>query len=143
MAPRLAPQLFAVDPRIRYVAVNRSGSIVEMEQAAAWPTTNAPETDRMEELIVNPVVLEAVRRRGNLDLGGVRHVTIRYGALYQVIVPIEDGHVSVGVDPSGDVERHRGENRECAFDRRRTFRDRASAEPRASQGSSLTARLPS
>ncbi len=104
MARRLAPQIFAVDPRIRYVAVNRSGSIAEMEQAAAWPTANAPETDRMEELIVNPVVLEAVRRRGNLDLGGVRHVTIRYGALYQVIVPIENGHVSVGVDPSADVE---------------------------------------
>jgi hypothetical protein len=104
MAPRLASRLFAVDPHIRYVAVNRSGAITEMEQSAVWPTSNAPETDRMEELIVNPIVLEAVRRRGNLDLGGVRHVTIRYGAVYQVIVPIEDGHVSVGVDPSGDVE---------------------------------------
>ncbi len=104
MARRLAPQLFNVDPHIRYVAVNRAGAITEMEQAAGWPSANATETDRMEALIVYPVVLEAVRRRGNLDLGGVRHVTVRYGALYQVIVPIEDGHLSVGVDPSGDVE---------------------------------------
>jgi hypothetical protein len=108
MSPRLAPRLFALDPRIRYVAVNRAGAIAEMEQAAAWPTSNAHETDRMEELIVNPVVLEAVRRRGNLDLQGVRHVTIRYGTLYQVVVPIEDGHVSVGVEPSADVERIAG-----------------------------------
>jgi hypothetical protein len=105
MEPRIAPELFALDPHIRYVAVNRGGAIVEMEQAASWPTANSPETDRMEELIVNPVVLEAVRRRGNLDLDGVRHVTIRYGALYTVVFPIENGHVSVGVDVSGDVER--------------------------------------
>jgi hypothetical protein len=105
MEPRIAPELFSLDPQIRYVAVNRAGAIVEMEQAAGWPTANSHETDRMEELIVNPVVLEAVRRRGKIDLDGVRHVTIRYGALYTVVFPIEDGHVSVGVELSADVER--------------------------------------
>jgi hypothetical protein len=105
MTARLAPVLFAIDPHIRYVAVNRAGRIVEMEQSPTWPTTNSHETDRMEELIVNPIVLEAVRRRGNLDLDGVRHVTIRYGSLYQVVLPAEDGHVSVGVDLTADVER--------------------------------------
>lgn len=105
MEPRIAGKLFALDPHIRYVAVNRAGGITEMEQSPSWPTGNSPETDRMEELFVNPVVLEAVRRRGNLDLDGVRHVTIRYGTLYQLVVPIEGGHVSVGVDLSADVER--------------------------------------
>jgi hypothetical protein len=103
MTVRLAPRLFALDRSIRYVAVNQAGRITEMEQAADWPTSNPPETDRMEELVVNPVVLDAVKRRGDIDLGGVRHVIVRYGKQYQVVLPFEDGHVSVGVESTGDV----------------------------------------
>jgi hypothetical protein len=98
----LAPRLFAADPQIRYVAVNRRGRIVEMEQSAEWSSVNPTETDRMEELIVNPVVLEAVTRRGNLDLNGVRSVVIRYGLLDEVVLPYPDGHVSIGVQQGGD-----------------------------------------
>jgi len=104
MTAPIASRLFSLDPDIRYVAVNHGGSICEMEQRAGHPTLNPHETDRMEELIVNPIVLEAVRRRGNLDLDGVRHVVIRYGTLYTVVVPHEDGHVSVGVCLGADVE---------------------------------------
>lgn len=28
------------------------------------------ETDRLEELVVNPIVLEITRRRGEIDIGG-------------------------------------------------------------------------
>ncbi len=104
MAARLAPLLFSLDPGVRCVAVNQGGAIREMEQRAGYPTLNSHETDRMEELIVNPIVLEATRRRGNLDLDGVRHVTIRYGTLFTVIFPYEDGHVSIGVSLGADVE---------------------------------------
>jgi hypothetical protein len=104
MAARLAPLLFSLDPGVRYVAVNQGGAVREMEQRAGYPTLNSHETDRMEELIVNPIVLEATRRRGNIDLDGVRHVTIRYGTLYTLIFPYEDGHVSVGVQLGADVE---------------------------------------
>jgi hypothetical protein len=102
---RIAPRLFPLDPGIRYVAVNRGGRIVEMEQRPEFPSNNPVETDRMEELIVNPIVLEAARRRGDLDLGGVRHVIIRYGKQYQAIFPFGGGHVSVGVELSADVAR--------------------------------------
>ena len=104
MTAPTASKLFSLDPDIRYVAVNQGGAITEMEQRAGHPTLNSHETDRMEELIVNPIVLEATRRRGNLDLDGVRHVVIRYGTLYTVVVPHEDGHVSVGVQLGADVE---------------------------------------
>jgi hypothetical protein len=104
MTGPIAPKLFSLDPDIRYVAVNQGGAIREIEQRADHPTRNSHETDRMEELIVNPIVLEATRRRGNLDLDGVRHVVIRYGTLYTVVVPHEDGHVSVGVQFGADVE---------------------------------------
>jgi len=103
MTIRVAPMLFPLDPHIRYVAVNRNGAITEMEQQAQWPSYNPPETDRMEELIVNPVVLEATRRRGDLDLEGVRYVIIRYGNQYQVVFPFDVGHVSVGVELAADI----------------------------------------
>ena len=103
MPDRLAPILFPLDPKIRYVAANQAGRISEMEQRPEWPSHNPQDTDRMEELFVNPIVLEATRRRGDLDLDGVRFVVIRYGKQYQVILPFRAGHVSVGVEASADV----------------------------------------
>jgi hypothetical protein len=66
------------------------------------PSFNPPETDRMEELLVNPVALELFTRRGNLDLGGVRFLIVRYGLQFQVILPCPGGHVSLGVEADGD-----------------------------------------
>jgi len=105
MPAALAPRLFAADPNVRYVAVNQNGRITEMEQRAAWSSLNPSETDRLEELVVNPIVLEAASRRGNIDLDGVRAVIIRYGLLDQVILPFGSGHVSVGVQQGADVVR--------------------------------------
>ena len=98
----IAKDVFALDPRIRYVAVNRKGAIAELAQSVGHPSFNPAETDRMEELLVNPVALELFSRRGNLDLGGVRFLIVRYGLQYQVILPWPGGHVSVGVEADGD-----------------------------------------
>jgi len=105
MTAALAPRLFAADPNVRYVAVNQNGRITEMEQRASWSSLNPSETDRLEELVVNPIVLEAASRRGNIDLDGVRAVIIRYGLLDQVILPFGSGHVSIGVQQGADVVR--------------------------------------
>ncbi len=56
----------------------------------------------MEELIVNPIVLELAARRGNLDMGGIRYVVIRYGTQYQLLIPYGEGHVSIGVELQDD-----------------------------------------
>ena len=48
---KLSPRLFALEPKIRYVAVNQGGKIVEMQQSSAHPTYNPTETDRIEELL--------------------------------------------------------------------------------------------
>ena len=105
MTAALAPRLFAADPNVRYVAVNEAGRITEMEQRKEWSSLNATESDRMEELVVNPIVLEAVTRRGNLDLNGVRAVIIRYGLLDEIVLPHPSGHVSIGVQQGGDLIR--------------------------------------
>ncbi|HVT59599.1 MAG TPA: hypothetical protein VHR45_14500 [Thermoanaerobaculia bacterium] len=103
MGKKISRQLFAVDGNIRYVAVNQAGRIVEMEQNPRWPSYNPATTDEMEELIVNPVVLELARRRGDLDLEGIRYVVLRYGLQYQLVVPYRQGHVSIGVELEADV----------------------------------------
>lgn len=103
MTEKIAHLLFDLDPDIRYVAVNQGGKIIEMEQSLKWPSLNATETDRMEELIVNPTILELARRRGEIDLGGIRYIVIRYGPLYQLLFPYKDGHISVGIERSADI----------------------------------------
>ena len=101
----ISAQLFELEPKIRYVAVNQNGKIVEMEQSGQHPTYNPQETDRIEELIVNPIVLEITARRGNIDMNGIRYVVIRYGTQYQLLLPYKEGHISIGVeledDPTG------------------------------------------
>ena len=99
---KLSAQLFRLEPKIRYVAVNQKGRIVEMEQSPSHPSYNSSQTDRMEELIVNPVVLELAARRGNLDMDGIRYVIIRYGKQYQLLLPYGDGHLSIGVEIEDD-----------------------------------------
>ncbi len=96
----IAQTLKSKVPDIRYVAVNSGGKITEMEQFT--PSHNPQATDLMEELLVNPTVLEITTRRGNLDLDGVHFVVIRYGAQYQAIFRYGNGHVSVGIDLDKD-----------------------------------------
>ena len=98
----LSARLFRMEPKIRYVAVNQAGRIVEMAQSPLHPSYNSCETDRIEELIVNPVVLELATRRGNLDMEGIRYVVIRYGTQYQLLMPYREGHLSVGVEKQDD-----------------------------------------
>ena len=100
---KIASRLFELDPDIRYVAVNQRGRIVEMEQNPKLPSNNPHDTDRMEELLVNPTVLELAKRRGDLDLDGIRFVVIRYGPQYQLLFPYREGHISVGVELKANV----------------------------------------
>jgi hypothetical protein len=98
LSQKISARLFDLDSNIRYVAINQRGLIVEMEQNPKRPSLNPTETDRMEELIVNPIILELTRRRGNLDMNGMRYVIIRYGTMYELIFPFKDGHLSIGVE---------------------------------------------
>ena len=97
----ISPQVFELDSGIRYLAVNQEGEIVEMEQRL--PSHNLVETDRMEELLVNPTILEMTKRRGDLDLDGIRYIIIQYGLQYQAVFNYRNGHVSVGIESDSDA----------------------------------------
>jgi len=93
--------ILSLSDDVRYVAVYRDGELV----TSSKPGTTEPsssESDKYEELIVNPTVLTLVKQRGDIDCGGARYVLVRYGNFYQLIVPIRDGHVSVCLEPDAD-----------------------------------------
>ncbi|MBB5015070.1 hypothetical protein [Rehaibacterium terrae] len=101
-ANALIDRLFALSSQIRYVAV-RAADGVTMRERAGIADASASESDRYEELLVNPTLLTLVRQRGDIDCGGMRYVLIRYGRFFQFVRPLRDGHVSVAIEADADV----------------------------------------
>ncbi len=95
-------EVFAVSSDVRYVALYRRGELAS-RQRAGLAGASASESDKYEELIVNPTVITAVRQRGNIDCGGLDYVIIRYGGFFEFVQPLRDGHLSVGIEKAADV----------------------------------------
>jgi len=87
---------------IRYVAIYHKDQLTS-EQRAISENSSAGETDRYEELLVNPTMLTLARQRGNIDCGGLDYLLIRYGNFYQLIREIENGHISICLDMTADL----------------------------------------
>ena len=87
-------RIFSVSDTIRYVALYRRGELTS-RQRSTLSDTSASESDRYEELFVNPALLTLARQRGNLDCGGAKFVLVGYGNFYQLVIDLPDGHVSV------------------------------------------------
>ena len=102
---RLMDALLDLIPQVRYVAVCRHGELF-MRQRLDLNLASAPESDRYEELLVNPTLLTLTRQRGDIDCGGLHYVVIRYGNFFQLVAPIEGGHVSVVFEPDADPIGH-------------------------------------
>lgn len=98
----LARALFDASLHVRYVATYRAG-VLSLEQRAGLTDASETESDRYEELLVNPTVLTLAGQRGDIDCGGLRFVLIRYGGFFQLVHPLPDGHVSVALEPDCDV----------------------------------------
>lgn len=99
--PDRIAEIFALSPAIRYVALYRGG-ILESRQADGVGLASAAESDRYEELLVNPVLLTAARQRGNIDCGGARYVLVGYGNFMQLVLALDDGHASICFEPGSD-----------------------------------------
>jgi hypothetical protein len=96
----LVERIFAASPDVRYVALYRANALSMWERPGVIGASSN-ETDRYEELFVNPALLKMTTQRGNLDCGGLRYLLVRYGNFFQLVHPIADGHVSVCI---GDPE---------------------------------------
>jgi len=94
---RLIARVFSHSADIRYVALYRKGRLAS-EVRPGLTNASAGESDRYEELLVNPALLTLARQRGNIDCGGLRYLVVRYGGFFQIILPLADGHLSVAVE---------------------------------------------
>ena len=89
---------FEISKEVRYVALYLNGQLT-LRERPGLANPSASESDKYEELIVNPGVLTLVRQRGNIDCGGVQFVLIRYGNFWQTVWPVKNGHLSLGLEP--------------------------------------------
>jgi hypothetical protein len=89
--------VFAVSPAIRYVAVGR-GQDVELRERPELADASSSESDRYEELLVNPTLITLARQRGEIDCGGLDYLIVAYGNFFQLVLPVEGGHVSVAIE---------------------------------------------
>ena len=105
MEPSQHPLLSAIadlGPAVRYVAVH-DGAGVQMWERSSGSDSSSPESDRYEELFVNPTLLAMLEARGAEGCGGLDYVVIRYGNFFQIVQRTKPGeHVSVAVSSDTD-----------------------------------------
>ncbi len=89
--------IFRLSDRIRYVAVYRNGQLQSKSRSGTFGASSA-ESDRYEELLVNPTLLKLASQRGNIDCGGLDYLLVRYGSFFQFVLPTDWGHVSVCIE---------------------------------------------
>lgn len=104
MTDALIASIFAASQQVRYVAVYGEDGL-RSQARSDLIGASASETDRYEELFVNPALLTLARQRGNLDCGGVRFLIVAYGNFYQLIRPLRRGHLSVCLERASDPVR--------------------------------------
>jgi len=98
----LKEKIFAISKDIRYVAIYSDEKLISSERPGI-ENTSSSESDKYEELIVNPTLLKLVTQRGNIDCGGARFVIIRYGSFYEFVMPLKNGHLSVGIESGSNL----------------------------------------
>jgi len=94
--------IFRLGDAVRYVAVYRDGEL-EMRSRDGTAGASSSETDRYEELLVNPTLLKLASQRGNIDCGGLDSLLVRYGNFYTYALPTPWGHVAVGIELDADA----------------------------------------
>jgi len=97
----LIKTIFSLSEDIRYVAIYHKKELIQSRKPGT-ASASSSESDKYEELIVNPAVLTLVKQRGDIDCGGFRFVLIRYGNFFQYVSPIEDGHISACIESHAD-----------------------------------------
>ena len=101
MNAALRQAIFDIGPQIRYVACGE-GQRVETAQRDGVADASAASSDFFEELLVNPTLLALARQRGELDCGGLRYLIVAYGSFNVIAMPVNGGHVTVGLALDAD-----------------------------------------
>lgn len=93
--------VFDLSNDVRYVAMSGAGMLT-MRERGDLTSASSSESDRYEELIVNPTLIALSWARGQIDCGGLRFLVVGYGNFHQLLLPIRDGHVSIAFERTAD-----------------------------------------
>ena len=93
--------IFGLSKDVRYVAIYRDGDL-ETKSKEDTIGSSKSDSDRYEELLVNPTLITLATQRGNIDCGGLDYLIIKYGNFYQFVLPVSWGHISVCIDKNAD-----------------------------------------
>ncbi len=99
---KIIDTLFTKFSDIRYVALYTGNDLV-YKQKKQTLDSSAEETDKYEELLVNPVLLKLASQRGNIDCGGLNYLIIKYGNFFQLIRSIREGHISICIKQDANL----------------------------------------
>jgi hypothetical protein len=102
---QMIDNLFDRFPDIRYIAIYVNNDLFSKQRDKIANSSSA-ESDKYEELIVNPTLLTLTRQRGNIDCGGLSFMMIGYGNFYQIIKEIDGGHISICLDKDLDLTKN-------------------------------------
>lgn len=94
---KLINKLFKTSDSIRYVAIYHHNELISKQKTELTEASDS-ESDKYEELFVNPTMLKIAGQRGRLDCGGLNFIIIRYGNFFQMIRQFGNGHISICID---------------------------------------------
>ena len=49
---------------------------------------------------MNPTLITLASQRGEIDCGGLDYLVVAYGSFFQLVLPVDGGHVSVAIERS-------------------------------------------
>ena len=99
---KIIEDLFFFFIDVRYVAIYTDNELVYKQKQQTLDNSSL-DTDKYEELLVNPTLLTTARQRGNIDCGGLRFLIVGYGNFYQLVKEIKNGHISICLEKSVDL----------------------------------------
>lgn len=70
--------------------------------APGLAAASSSESDRYEEIIVNPTLIALARSRGEIDCGGLSFIVVGYGNFHQLVLPTRTGHASIAFELDAD-----------------------------------------
>jgi len=95
---KLFNEAFEMSEDLRYIALYDNDDL-SMKQRSDISNVSSNESDKYEELLVNPVLIKLASQRGNIDCGGLEYFIIRYGNFFVLLFPCKNGHVNIGIEP--------------------------------------------
>jgi len=98
---KIIENIAAISNAIRYIAIYQKGALTSWQRENISDTSSS-DSDKYEELLVNPTILTIAKQRGNIDCGGLDFIVIKYGHFFQLIQTIEQGHISICIDSGAD-----------------------------------------